>query len=563
VAINDGNGGNNYTVTPTGNNISTITQALLDLYAVTDTKTYDGTVNSSKTPVYLPNPLFGTDTLTGLTQSFVSKNVLGAGNSVLSVNGGYTLSDGNGGLNYNVVTHTAPGTINALPVVFSGTRLYDGTPTLAGGVFSANNTVGGDTLSFGGSASASSKNVGTYSTNVENLNIAGLTLTGVSADNYTLVGARGTGIITPLPVNISATRVYNGLTGIDGGLFNVNNLATGDTLSFGGSTTAASKNVGVYTTSGSPNSLALGGLTLGGASSGNYTLTNAIGQAIITPASLILAAVPDTKTYDGTRNSTGAVIPTGLIPGDSLSNLSQLFDSKNAGSRILSVIPGYTINDGNGGNNYLPPALVNAPGQIDKAVLNLSAVPDSKVYDQTTSSNKIPTYSGLVGGDAISGLSQRFNSPEIGTRLLNVDSGYVVNDGNGGNNYSYDLASAPGAILPIGNIAAEVEPKYGYRYVINTSGVISLKFNLSASTVVENKILLSNNNNLAPLSAAYKASLAPIPVCPDVRRKKYQEDEVYLEDNKLRACSRRRNEEDGEESIPSIPMTAPIRPRAY
>jgi hypothetical protein len=305
--------------------------------------------------------------------------------------------------------------------------------------------------------------------------------------------------------------------------------------------------------------LTLSSLTLGGASSGNYTLTNATGQATITPASLSLAAVPDTKTYDGTRNSTGAVIPIGLAPGDSLSNLSQIFDSKNAGAHILSVIPGYTINDGNGGNNYFPPALVNAPGQINKAVLILSAVPDSKVYDQTTSSNKTPTYSGLFGGDAISGLSQSFNSAEIGPRLLNVDSGFVVNDGNGGNNYSYGFASAAGVILPVGNIAAEVEPKYGYRYVINTSGVISLKFNLSASSVVENKILLSSNN-LIPLSGAFNAALAPIPDCPDVSRNNSQEDGVYLEDNELRACRRRRDAESGDESIP---MTAPIRPRAY
>jgi hypothetical protein len=56
-----------------------------------------------------------------LSQSFSSPNALGAGNSSLAVNPGYTLSDGNGGNNYAVTLATASGTITpaAVTVAFN------------------------------------------------------------------------------------------------------------------------------------------------------------------------------------------------------------------------------------------------------------------------------------------------------------------------------------------------------------------------------------------------------------------------------------------------------------
>src|SRR5207249_10414565 len=56
--------------------------------------------------------LQGRDTVTGLTQAFSSKNVLGTNGSTLIVTG-YTVNDGNSGLNYTVSDHIASGTITA------------------------------------------------------------------------------------------------------------------------------------------------------------------------------------------------------------------------------------------------------------------------------------------------------------------------------------------------------------------------------------------------------------------------------------------------------------------
>jgi hypothetical protein len=83
----------------------------LDLYAVTGTKVYDGGTSSSGVPT--PSGLQGlTDSVTGLSQSYTSKNVLGTGGSTLNVNTGYVVVDDNSGLNYAPVTlHSIAGTI--------------------------------------------------------------------------------------------------------------------------------------------------------------------------------------------------------------------------------------------------------------------------------------------------------------------------------------------------------------------------------------------------------------------------------------------------------------------
>jgi F0F1-type ATP synthase membrane subunit c/vacuolar-type H+-ATPase subunit K len=99
----------------------TITKAPLTISAVTDSRVYDATTNSSGVPVISAGTLFSPDSASNLSQSFTSRNALGPGNSTLAVNPTYTLSDGNGGNNYAVTLATAPGTITpaAITVAFN------------------------------------------------------------------------------------------------------------------------------------------------------------------------------------------------------------------------------------------------------------------------------------------------------------------------------------------------------------------------------------------------------------------------------------------------------------
>ena len=547
----------------------------------------------------------------------------------------------------------------------TATRNYDGStlfntngsgPGVA--TFATVKGVNGETLnvaSSGSGATVSSPNVGGYQLgSLGNLSLVGNGST--LGSNYQIVG--GTGTINPLPVNISATRVYNGLTSITGGLFNINNLVSGDSLTLGGSATAGSRNVGVYTTN--AGSLSTAGLTLIGGSAGNYTLVNGIGTGTITPASLTLAAVPNTKTYDGTTNSSGVPTVTGLVTGDGVTSLSQSFDSKNAGPRILSVNPGYNVNDGNGGNNYkvtlvtanglINPApliitttdvtktydgnttangqvtviggtvfpgdsktggnfaytnknagigdktvtvsgvtvgdginngnyvityVYNTTSTINPAVLNLTAVSDSKYYDGNTSSSKTPVVVGLVSGDSIGGLSQAFDSPKTGNRTLLVNPNYLVNDGNGGNNYTYNIGTAPGIIYSVaGPGAGEIEPKYGYRYAMwnATSGMNPLmSYNLSEVSDLGDSVfqnipndVVNNGSTTGGVPGTFGASLnngiQAATTCPGV-------DEYLIQDGRLRTCERREQYKAGRKiqtfQWPLNPGRIPRRPRAY
>src|SRR5438874_10510524 len=109
--MNDGNGGGNYTVT-THTHSGTITPAALDISAVGDTKVYDATMSSNGVPTV--SGLQGSDTVTGRTQAYDSKNVMGTDGSTLAVTG-YTVNDDNSGGNYTVTTHTHTGTITPAP----------------------------------------------------------------------------------------------------------------------------------------------------------------------------------------------------------------------------------------------------------------------------------------------------------------------------------------------------------------------------------------------------------------------------------------------------------------
>jgi hypothetical protein len=142
---------------------------------------------------------------------------------------------------------------------------------------------------------------------------------------------------------------------------------------------------------------------------------------------------------------------TGLQTGDTSSNLSQAFASKNVlGSNGSTLnVASYTVNDGYGGNNYTV-TLNTAQGTITPAMLTVTALGNTKTYDGTTSAVAMPVVSGLQGSDdTVTGLSETYATPGVGTgKTLNVAS-YLVNDGNGGNNYTIQtVASVAGVINP-------------------------------------------------------------------------------------------------------------------
>ena len=464
--------------------------------------------------------------------------------------------------------------VNPLPVVFSGTRVYDGTTSLAGPLFSANNLVNGDTLSFGGSAVSGSKNVGTYTTNIGNLNITSLTLTGASAGNYTLVNAIGTGTITPASLTLAAvpdTKTYDSTTH-SSGVPTVTGLVTGDKVT-SLSQSFDSKNAGPRIISVNP------GYNVNDGNGGNnYIVTLVKANGLINPAPLTITTTDVTKTYDGNTTANGKVTVIGgtVFPGDSTTGGNFAYTNKNVGIGDKTVtVNGVTVGDGINNGNYVITYVYNTTSTINPAVLNLTAVSDSKFFDGNTLSNKTPMVAGLVSGDSIGGLSQAFDSPKTGNRTLLVNPNYVVNDGNGGNNYTYNIGTAPGIIYSVaGPDAGEIEPKYGYRYAMwnATSGMNPLmSYNWSEASDLGDSVIqnipndvVNNGSTAGGVPGTFGSSLnngiQAATTCPGV-------DEYLVQDGRLRTCERREQYKAGRKNQtfqwPLNPGRIPKRPRAY
>ena len=453
--VNDGDGGDDYTVT-TQSAAGTITPASLTITPASDSKGYDGTTASSLTPTYSGLITVGGDTLTGLAQAFSSKNVLGANDSTLVVTS-YTVNDGDGGNDYAVTTQSAAGTITPAPLTITATtatKVYDGTtsaiptPTFTGLI-----TVSGDTIT-GLTEAFSSKNV--LGAGDSTLIVATYTVNdGDGGNDYAVTTQSAAGTISPAPLTITATtdsKVYNGTT-----LSAATPTSTG-LITVGGDTITSlaeafsSKNVRGTGDS----TLNVTSYTINDGDGGNdYTVTTQSAGGTITPASLTIIAASDSRVYDGTTSATITPTYTGLITvgGDTITGLAEAFSSKNVlgpGESTLNVTS-YTVNDGDGGNDYTVTTR-HATGSILPAPLTITAASDSRVYDGTISSTLVPTVTGLmtVGGDTVTGLAQAFGSKNVlgaGDSTLIVTS-YTVNDGNGGNDYTVTTPSAGGTITP-------------------------------------------------------------------------------------------------------------------
>jgi hypothetical protein len=420
--VNDGNGGNNYAVT-LHTAAGTITAASLNIHATTDSKTYDGTTSSSAVPTY--TGIISPDTVTGLTQAYQSKNVLGANGSTLDVTA-YTVNDGNGGNNYVVTLHTATGTITAASLNIHATtdsKTYDGT-TSSSAVPTYTGIISPDTVT-GLTQAYQSKNV--LGANGSTLDVTAYTVNdGNGGNNYAVTLHTANGTISTRTLNIYATtdsRTYDGTTASSA-------VPTYDGLQSGDSLTAIvqvfdSRNAGSRT-------LSIAGYNLSDGNSGNnYSVTTHTAAGTINTLALTINAVAGSKTYDGNATSGGAPTFVTLVGGD-MGSAVQVFDSRNAGSRTLSVLS-YTISDGNGGANYGPITTHTAAGTINTLALTINAVADSKTYDGNAASGAAPSFVTLVGGDTGSAV-QVFDNKNAGSRTLSVTS-YTISDGNGGANY--------------------------------------------------------------------------------------------------------------------------------
>ena len=269
-------------------------------------------------------------------------------------------------------------------------------------------------------------------------------ITGIN-NAYTLsAGNAASWTVTARPVTLTGSTTYNGSASIAGSLLSLSNAVNSDSVTVAGTATLASKNAG------SENISSLAGLTLNNT---NYTITGGSGTVAVAQAALTISATADSKTYNG--NTTSTATPTlsagQIFSGDSLSGVAQSFNSKNVmgtGGSTLSVTA-YNLSDGNNGGNYTV-TTGTATGTITPAALAVNAVTDSKTYNGSTASSGAVSVGTLYSTDTVTGTSQAFTSKDVkganGSTL--AVTGYTVNDGNSGNDYTVTTGTATGTINP-------------------------------------------------------------------------------------------------------------------
>ena len=366
-------------------------------------------------------------------------------------------------LNYNVTY--ANGSIAVTPravtIALKGTtqKTYDGTTTAA--LTSSNFTISG-AYPWGtefSALAANGANTGTYGSQNAGANKL-VTVTGVSltatgdpaiAGNYYLTSDTASGNIgTITPKALSGTvnigginKTYDGTADAGSGSTQLSNGVNGLVGSDSATLTISS---GTYDSAnaGSRSVSGLSGLSL---NNGNYTIDSLVvtGTGTISPKNLsgttVIGGID--KTYDGsTTAGAGSQVLSGaaygLVGGDTvtLSALSGLYNSANAGARTVSGLSGLAIDNG---NYRIGSLTATGTGTISpKDLYGTAIISDiDKVYDGTTAAGAgsmllSGAAFGFVGNDTatLSALSGVYDRANAGARTISALTGLTLNNGN-------------------------------------------------------------------------------------------------------------------------------------
>lgn len=393
-------------------------------------RTYDGTAHSGGTGYTVSDSdatLLGSFAYAGSAQG-----ARHAGSYHISSSGLYSSQQG-----YDIRVNDGTLAINKENLILTSTdvsKTYDGSTSAAGNaVVSSGQLFDTDSIS-GGTFAFDTKHAGTG----KHVSVSGVVVNdGNNGDNYNVSYADNTSSVINkanlILTSTDVTKTYDGSTSAAGNavvgsgqLFDTDSIS-GGTFAFDNKNAGTGKHVSVS-----------GVVVNDGNNGDNYNVSYADNiSSTINKRLLTISAVADSKPYDGKLNSTGKpVVITGRQRGDSIVSLTQAFTDKNAGTGKTLRVNNYVIRDANNGNNYDVVLVDNHAGVISPKLLTISTVANSKVYDGGVTAANKPMVSGLVAGDRITGLFQQYEDRYVGeNKRLLIRSGYVLQDGNGGQNY--------------------------------------------------------------------------------------------------------------------------------
>jgi filamentous hemagglutinin family protein len=418
----------NYSLTPHANASHSITPKSLTVSGLTSAnKVYDGnaTASISGTAALQTAIAAGTGT-PGDGKAYTGDAVILAGTASAAFNSknvadaltvsftGLSLA-GIDSANYALPPHaTATHSVTAKALAIAGTlaqnKIYDRNANAAITLGVLSGFVGSETVTASAtgvfdSASAGSRTATATYTLADGSH-------GGLASNYTLADTTGlAATISPKVLTISgvsaSNKVYDGnaTASLSGG-FLIGVLGADTVTLTLGNAAFDSKNVG------SGKAVTVGGSSLVGPASGNYSLTEPVGLAAdITRRTVSLSGI---KTYDGTTDLAGAVTISTGVGSETLTYTGAAANSKHvaaSGNFISALNLGDAI-DGSGGQagNYQLPDMTTAAAGVNTVTINPAVLSPTltnsgvtKAYDGTTHAPAgfTPSYSlsGLVSGD--------------------------------------------------------------------------------------------------------------------------------------------------------------------
>ena len=421
------------------------------------TSTISGYVNNESSSVITGSPGYSTS---ATAYSGTAGSGSGAGTYTVTPILGTLAAD-----NYSFSYTSGTLTIGKASVTISAsndTKVYGSTTTSAGvsyssGValgatagFSSSGLANGDTISSvtltsSGGNSGAGVLAGPYTITPSALGGTGSSR--VTTDNYEITYASGSMSVTPKTVTLSATKTYDGSTGLSGAQITLDTGISGQTLTYSG---AVASNANVATAN-----KYISAITLvddsGEASNYQLPTLNASNAPVTINAKTV--SLSASKTYDASTDLTGSQITlTTGIAGQTLTYTGASASNANVaiGNKYISAITLSDATDGSGGlaSNYQLPTLnaANAPVTITAKQVTLSA---EKTYDGTISlSGSQITINTGISGQSLTYTSATANDSNVATANKYI-SAITLANGSGGVASNYALPTLDATNAPV------------------------------------------------------------------------------------------------------------------
>jgi len=390
----------------------TVNAAPLTVTATGGTQVYNGTLNANVT--LGSNAASGDQiTLSDTSATFATKDA-GTGKTV-SVSG-ISLS-GTDADDYSLQNTTAATTTNvtAAPLTVTatgGTQVYNG--TLTANITLASNAVSGDQVTLSDtSANLATKNVG----NGKLVAVSGISLSGTDAVDYSLQDGSTTTTtnVTAAPLTVTATggsQVYNGT--LNANVTLTSNVISGDQVTLSdASASLATKDVGTGKT------VTVAGISLSGTDAVDYSLQDASTTTTtnVTAAPLTVTAIGGSEAYNGTRNANVTLI-SNAVSGDqvTLSDTSATLATKDVGTGKTVTVAGISLSGTDADDYSLQNTAASTTTNVSTALLTVTAIGGSQVYNGTRNANVTLTSNAFSGDQVtLSDTSASLATKDVGT----------------------------------------------------------------------------------------------------------------------------------------------------